>query len=875
MTSGFGDGSFDDFVARFFGGQGDPRRPVYRVDLSRLLTAPARAMIAAAAQLVAERGGHDLGAEHLLWAATRMPALAELLGAAGADPDRIAASVDGAMPDGPPADQPPELTPAAKRALLEAHQIARALGAGYIGPEHVLLALSANGESPAGRLLHANRITPEALQRAAAGEGPRPVGPPRATTSSTVAGPTATPTLDAYSTDLTGSAREGRLDPVIGRAEEIEQTIEVLSRRTKNNPVLIGEAGVGKTAIVEGIAQRIVDGDVPDTLAGRRVVALELSGMVAGTRYRGDFEERITQVIDEVRQHADQLIVFIDELHTVVGAGGGGAEGGGMDAGNMLKPALARGELHVIGATTLDEYRRHLERDPALERRFQPILVPEPSVADTVQILHGLRDRYEAHHQVRYTDAAMRAAAELSDRYVSDRFLPDKAVDLLDQAGARVRLRTKTPTTDVRELEQRIERLGRDKDQAVAAEDYERAMSLRDEVEQATKQIREARGQVNGSVPKVDRAEIAEVVARATGIPVAQLTEAERDRLVRLEDELHTRVVGQDEAVRVVAESIRRSRAGVAEPNRPVGSFLFLGPTGVGKTELAKALAESLFGDADRLVRLDMSEYGERHTVSRLIGAPPGYVGYGESGQLTERIRRRPYSVVLLDEMEKAHPEVFNTLLQVLDDGRLTDGQGRTVDFRNTVVIMTSNVGSEAIAGTTSLGFGVGATGGDDESVRAKVMGRLRETFRPEFLNRVDEIVVFHRLEGEQLRVITDLLLAETTRRLDELGVRVHTEPAAVDWLAQRGHQPEFGARPLRRAIQREIGNPLAQMLLNGEVDSGDTVRITLRDDRLVFDRTHGGGPEPAGSRPGPPPAGGRQSPTGRDWTDSSAGTDA
>ncbi|HZZ45374.1 MAG TPA: ATP-dependent Clp protease ATP-binding subunit [Pseudonocardia sp.] len=841
----------DEFLARFFGGgfSGQSRRPVQRVDLSRFFSAPTREMISEAAEHVMERGGTDLGAEHLLWAATRVPELAAVLRASGADPEELAQEAEqagnyGELSGG--AGRPTALTPAAKRALLEAHQIANALGHGYIGPDHVLVALTLNGDSPAGQLLRAARVTPESLGGAGreAGPGARdygladgPAGPRTAPGGGS--GRSETPTLDSYSQDLTQAARTGRLDPVIGRSEEIEQTVEVLSRRTKNNPVLIGEAGVGKTAVVEGIAQRIVDGDVPDTLARRRVVALGLTGMIAGTRYRGDFEERINAVLDEVRAHSDQLIVFIDELHTVVGAGTGG-DGGGMDASNILKPALARGELHVVGATTLDEYRRHIERDAALARRFQPVTVPEPSVPDTIRILGGLRDRYEAHHQVRYTDDAVRASAELSDRYISDRFLPDKAVDLLDQAGARVRLRTRTPTTDVRELEEQLERLGRDKDQAVAAEDYERASALCDEIEGTRSRIGEARGLgARSGVPVVDAEEIAEVVARATGIPVAQLTEKERDRLVRLEDELHARVVGQHDAVRVVAEAVRRSRAGIAEPDRPIGSFLFLGPTGVGKTELAKALAESLFGDADRMVRLDMSEYGERHTVSRLVGAPPGYVGYGESGQLTEQVRRRPYSVILLDEMEKAHPEVSNALLQVLDDGRLTDGQGRTVDFRNTVVIMTSNVGSEAIATTAQLGFDV--DGAADESVRARVMTRLREMFRPEFLNRIDEIVVFHRLENEELRVITEMLLGETLRRLDEQGISVHTDTEAVDWLARRGYQPEFGARPLRRAIQREVGNPLSTQLLEGSLHRGDEVEISLSghdgDQRLTFTR--------------------------------------
>jgi ATP-dependent Clp protease ATP-binding subunit ClpC len=830
MTAGFGSdpGSFDDFIAHFFGGDpGDPRRLTYQVDISRLMSAPTKAMVAAAAEFVATRGGTELGAEHLLWAATRITLLAELLRAAGADPDELARQIREVTPGGPVAESMPSLTSAARRALLDAHHIAQALGSEFIGPDHVLLALSANDESTAGTLLRTSGVTPDGLQRAAAELETGAVPTRAAGTPGQVA------TLDSFSIDLTAAARAGRLDPVIGRDSEIEQTIEVLSRRTKNNPVLIGEAGVGKTAIVEGIAQRIVDGDVPTTLAGRRVVQLRLSNMVAGTRYRGDFEERITQVIDEIRANADELIVFIDELHTVVGAGTG-SDGGGMDASNMLKPALARGELHVIGATTLDEYRRRIERDAALERRFQPILVPEPSVADAVDILTGLRERYEAHHQVRYTDDAVRAAATLADRYLTDRFLPDKAVDLLDQAGARVRLRVREPAADARELERRVEELERDKGRAVATEDYERATSVRDQLGELRREADSAR-QGGGDVPEVGEVEIAEIVARSTGIPAAQLTEAERDRLVRLEDDLHTRVVGQDEAVRVVAEAIRRSRAGVAEPDRPVGSFLFLGPTGVGKTELAKALAVSLFGDEARLVRIDMSEYGERHTVNRLVGAPPGYLGYDDAGQLTEQIRRRPYSVVLLDEMEKAHPEVFHTLLQVLDDGRLTDGHGRTVNFRNSIVIMTSNVGSEAAASPTTLGFGTTGERGDDETVRAKVMGQLKETFRPEFLNRVDEIVVFHRLGDDDLRQITELLLAELRNRVDELGVRVHTEPAALRWLARRGHQPEFGARPLRRAIQHEVGNRLSDMLLDGKLSRGDEVRIAVADDELTF----------------------------------------
>ncbi len=811
----------DDLLARYLGA-GGPRGPARRIDLMRLMSAGARELVAAAAQLAMERGDTDLDALHMLLAATRLEPTRQWLERAGVAPDSIAQALDQGLRRSEPTGRAPSLTPAAKRALLDGHQMSRSFGSSYIGPDHVLLAIAANQESAAGRLL--------AHARPVAGMGrPETGGPARPAPEQ----PSSTPTLDQYGQDLTAAARGGKLDPVVGRADEIEQTIEVLSRRTKNNPVLIGEAGVGKTAVVEGIAQRIVDGDVPDTLAGRRVVELQLSGVVAGTRHRGDFEERLRAVIDEIRAHGDELIIFIDELHTMVGAGGSGGEGGSMDAGNMLKPALARGELHVVGATTLDEYRRHIETDAALARRFQPVLVPEPSCEDAVEILCGLRDRYEAHHQVRYTEDALRAAVELSDRYVTERFLPDKAIDLMDQAGARVRLRTHTPSTDRRGLEQRLEQLARDKAHAVADEQYERATELRDEIATVRTRLTAAPETSGSGVPEVGVDDIAEVVSRSTGIPVAQLTEAERDRLLRLEEALHGRVVGQDDAVHAVAEAIRRSRAGLGDEDRPVGSFLFLGPTGVGKTELARALAVALFGDEDRMVRLDMSEYGERHTVARMVGAPPGYVGYGESGQLTEAVRRRPYSVLLLDEIEKAHPDVFNVLLQVLDDGRLTDGQARTVDFRNTVIVMTSNVGSELITNRgTTLGFGTNRDG-DEGALQEKIMPRLREVFRPEFLNRIDETIVFRRLEPAQLEAITELLLADTRRRLAAQDVTVEFTGDAVRRLAEIGFQPEFGARPLRRTIQREVDNRLSSLLLAGKLTAGTHVRVEVRDGEL------------------------------------------
>ncbi|RSN90755.1 AAA family ATPase [Streptomyces sp. WAC 05379] len=839
MSSGFSGPEdydpFGEFLARFFGG---PRPGPRQIDIGRLLSQPARELVRGAAQYAAEHGSRDLDTQHLLRAALSAEPTRSLLSRAGADPDSLATEIDerSGPTQHPPGEGPPptslSLTPAAKRALLDAHDLARARGAGYIGPEHVLSALAANPDSAAGHILNAARFAPSGM-------------PPEAP-DSTQSRPgvdqrprvdTGTPTLDKYGRDLTEVARQGRIDPVIGRDEEIEQTVEVLSRRGKNNPVLIGDAGVGKTAIVEGLAQRIADGDVPDVLSGRRVVALDLTGVVAGTRFRGDFEERLTNIVDEIRANSDRLVVFIDELHTVVGAGGGG-EGGSMDAGNILKPALARGELHVVGATTLEEYRR-IEKDAALSRRFQPILVPEPTTTDAIEILRGLRDRYEAHHQVRYSDEALVAAVELSDRYLTDRRLPDKAIDLIDQAGARVRLRARTKGTDVRAMEREVEQLTRDKDQAVADESYEQATQLRDRIVELKKRIADASGdeEVDEGIDLEVTAEaIAEVVSRQTGIPVSSLTEEEKDRLLGLEDHLHERVVGQDEAVRVVSDAVLRSRAGLASPDRPIGSFLFLGPTGVGKTELARALAESLFGSEERMVRLDMSEYQERHTVSRLIGAPPGYVGHEEAGQLTEVVRRHPYSLLLLDEIEKAHPDVFNILLQVLDDGRLTDSQGRTVDFTNAVIVMTSNLGSEAIGrGGAGIGFGSGDTEADEEARNERILRPLRQQFRPEFLNRIDEIVVFRRLTPEQLERITNLLLDRTRRLLHAQGVEVEFTGAAVDWLSERGYQPEYGARPLRRTIQKEVDNQLSRLLLDGRIGEGGRVTVDVADGQLAF----------------------------------------
>ncbi|REE04227.1 ATP-dependent Clp protease ATP-binding subunit [Citricoccus muralis] len=835
--------SFDDFVTRYLQGQrsGRPGRPV---DLTRLLSKRTHDALAAAAAFAAERGQTDVDALHLLRTMLGEDPAAGAVRQSGAEPQALIAAVDDRLPaPSEPKDtaSAASLNPSAQKVLLDGYQVARGFGSTYIDPEHVFFAFVLNHDSPAGQLLTQAGVTPQSLQSAAQQQmnqqhqqgqaGQQPSGQDSEGS-----------VLEKFGRDLTAEAKAGRLDPVIGRADEVEQTIEVLARRTKNNPVLIGEAGVGKTAIVEGLAQAIADGEVPAQLQDRRVIALDLAGMVAGTRYRGDFEERLTGAMDELAEDSS-TIVFIDELHTIVGAGGSG-ESGGMDAGNILKPRLARGDLHMVGATTLKEYRT-IEKDAALERRFQPITVGEPSVEDAVQILTGLADRYAEHHQVTYTDEALRAAVALSDRYITDRFLPDKAIDLIDQAGARLSLKRGPkhdagPAVDTDALRFQLAELEAEKNSAVNAEDYERATELRDEVARISEQLAEAtamqeQGAASRAEAVVDADAIAEMVSRATGIPAARMTEAEKSRLARLEDELHARVVGQDDAVAAIAKSIRRSRTGMADPSRPVGSFLFLGPTGVGKTELAKALAGSLFDDEDAMVRFDMSEFGERHTVSRLVGAPPGYVGYDEAGQLTERVRRRPYSVILLDEIEKAHPDVFNLLLQVLDDGRLTDGQGRTVDFRNTVLIMTSNLGSEFMSsGGSPLGFVSADAEAAQRDLRQKVMGRVKEFMRPEFLNRIDDTVLFSPLSAAELRQIVGLQLGDSEQRLAAQGIILEVDDAARDWIAEAGYEPAYGARPLRRVIQRELDDRVADLLVSEAVAEGDAVRVTVADGQLV-----------------------------------------
>ncbi|MEU6089603.1 ATP-dependent Clp protease ATP-binding subunit [Streptomyces sp. NPDC047085] len=805
---------FSELFNRFFGMSPATSPPaVQRVPIGRLLTESSQELLNLAAQKAVDDGTTDLDTEHLLWAATQVDPSRRLLAQVGVNPDNLATELAAVLPR--EARQPsaePGLTPAAKRTLASAFAHSQAAGVSYIGPEHILTALLDDVASGAGRLLTAEGIDGKKLagltEQAARTEAPAAERKKPATT------------LDEYGRDLTEEAKAGRLDPVVGRAEEIEQTVEILSRRSKNNPVLIGEPGVGKTAIVEGLAQRIVAGEVPDTLKDKRVVALDMSGLVAGAQYRGQFEERLKKVIEDVQAASGQIILFIDELHTVVGAGATGE--GSMDAGNILKPALARGELHVVGATTIDEYRKYVEKDAALERRFQPVLVPEPTVEETVLILEGLRDAYEAHHQVRFDDGALEAAAELSDRYITDRFLPDKAIDLMDQAGARVRLRSAGRSTEIVSREDRIAKLRRELDQAVAAEDFEKASTLKREIAEAEGELAGIEERREGVVT-VSAADIADIVSRRTGIPVSQLTASEKERLLRLEEEMHARIVGQDEAVTAVAQAVRRNRAGMGDPNRPVGSFLFLGPTGVGKTELAKTLAALLFGEEDRMIRFDMSEFQEKHTVARLVGAPPGYVGYEEAGQLTEKVRRQPYSVVLFDEVEKAHPDVFNTLLQILDDGRLTDAQGRTVDFRHCVIIMTSNIGAHLILDHK----------GDVSELKDQLMDDLRGRFLPEFLNRIDDIIIFHGLSEDDLSKIVDHLLDQSKRRVHAQGMRLEVTEAAKKLLIAHGHQPEFGARPLRRTIQAELDNRIAELLLSGEADPGDTIVADIEHDSL------------------------------------------
>ncbi len=790
-----------------------------------------------AAEIIQRYGHNQIDTEHILLALIEQPGgvIPQILTHLNVNAQALADRLDATLRATPKANifggggaGQIFITPRVKRIIDLANEEANRLRDEYISTEHIFLAILTERNTPAARVLESAGITRERVYEAIQQiRGGQRVTDPQAETRYR--------TLEKYSRDLTQLAREGKLDPVIGRDNEILRLIQILSRRTKNNPVLIGEAGVGKTAIVEGLAQKIANNDVPEILSGKKVVALDLGAMIAGSRFRGEFEERLKAVMEEVQRSQGDIIMMIDELHTVVGAG---AAQGAMDASNMLKPALARGELQCIGATTLDEFHKHIEKDAALERRFAPIYVDEPKPEDAVKMLKGLRDRYEAHHKVRYSDAALEAAVHLADRYVTDRHLPDKAIDLMDEAAAKLRVALYSMPPELKDMKNEIDKLAAEEEQAGLSREYERAAQkkserLRLEAEYHAKRDKwEAENQID---EVVDVDDIAAVVHQWTGIPVNQMMETESEKLLRMEERLHERIIGQEEAIHAISDAIRRARSGLKDPSRPIGSFIFIGPSGVGKTELAKALAWFMFDDEDALVRIDMSEYREQHTVSRLFGAPPGYVGYEEGGQLTEAVRRRPYRVLLFDEIEKAHPEVWNALLQILDDGRMTDGQGNVVDFRNTVLIMTSNLGTEYVRKGGTLGF-VQKTGDDSErESHEKIEKALKGAFRPEFLNRIDEIIMFSPLSLAQMEQIVDLQMKEVQARLNEYGVNVELTPAARAWLAKQGYDPAFGARPLRRAIQKFIESPLSVELLAKKYEKGSNVTVDVENDKVVF----------------------------------------
>ena len=752
----------------------------------------------------------------------------------GLSPEKIRLEVEKLVQSGPSTMVSGDIpfTPKAKKVIELAMEEARSLGHNYIGTEHLLLGLIREGEGVASQVLvnlglDLNRVRNEVITLlGSSGPAPTQAGSSK----------TKTPALDAFGRDLTKLAQDGKLDPVIGRKDEIERVIQILARRTKNNPVLLGEAGVGKTAIVEGLAQNIIKGDVPEILRDRRVIILDLALMVAGTKYRGQFEERIKAVMDEIRR-SEHIILFIDELHTLVGAGS--AEGA-IDASNILKPALSRGEIQCIGATTLDEYRKYIEKDAALERRFQTIIVEPPSVNETVEILKGLRDKYEAHHRVKYLDEALEAASKFADRYISGRFLPDKAIDLIDEAGSRARLSVLTVPPEIKDLEEKIEQIRKEKEASIKGQDFERAASLRDQEREAKERLEKVKQEwkktKGDAMPNITAEDIAVIVSKWTGVPVSRLEQRESERLLNMEGELHKRIIGQEEAITAIARAIRRSRAGIKDPRRPIGSFVFLGPTGVGKTLLARALAEFLFGDEDALAQYDMSEYMEKFNVSRLVGAPPGYVGYEEGGQLTERIRRRPYSVVLLDEIEKAHPDVFNLLLQVLEDGRLTDSFGRKVDFRNTVLIMTSNLGAELLKKQGSLGFAPAKSEVTFEKMKEQLLDEVKRAFKPEFLNRIDEVIVFQPLTRDDLMKIVELEINYVKERLREQQIIVELDASAKEFIVEKGFDQVFGARPLKRVIQRYLEDPLAEEVIARRFKPGAPIRVFRKDDRLEFE---------------------------------------
>ena len=795
-------------------------------------TERAQKVLALSQEEAARLGHNNIGTEHILLGLIREGEgiAAKALESLGLEISKIQEEVEKLIGKGnQPVQAMHHYTPRAKKVVELSQDEARKLGHSYVGTEHILLGLIREGEGVAARVLNnlgvsLNKARQQVLQLLGSNESQAGRQGRAQSTSAN------TPTLDSLARDLTESAKEGKVDPVIGRSKEIERVIQVLSRRTKNNPVLIGEPGVGKTAVAEGLAQQIVHNEVPETLRDKRVMTLDMGTVVAGTKYRGEFEDRLKKVMEEIRQ-AGNVILFIDELHTLIGAGG--AEGA-IDASNILKPSLARGELQCIGATTLDEYRKYIEKDAALERRFQPIQVDEPTVEESIQILKGLRDRYEAHHRVTITDEAIEASAKLSERYITDRFLPDKAIDLIDEAGSKVRLRSYTIPPSLKELEQKLEEVRKEKDAAVQSQEFEKAASLRDseqrlreELETTKNKWKEKQGRQDSKVTVED---IAGVVSAWTGVPVAKMTKSESDRLLNLEKELHHRIIGQEEAVKAISAAIRRARAGLKDPKRPIGSFIFLGPTGVGKTELARALAETMFEDEDAMIRIDMSEYMEKHATSRLVGSPPGYVGYEEGGQLTEKVRRKPYSVVLLDEIEKAHPEVFNILLQVLEDGRLTDSKGRLVDFRNTVLIMTSNVGASELRRNKYVGFTLEDENQQYKDMKSKVMDELKKSFRPEFLNRIDETIVFHSLEKKHMKKIVTLMVKDLHDRLKEQEVDFSLTDKALEKIAEEGFEPEYGARPLRRSIQKHVEDLLSEQLLQGNVKKGEKVKIGLNN---------------------------------------------
>ncbi|HEY4002180.1 MAG TPA: ATP-dependent Clp protease ATP-binding subunit [Candidatus Xenobia bacterium] len=803
-------------------------------------TERARRSIVLAQEEAQRLGNNYIGTEHLLLGiiSEGESVAAKVLENLGVSLHKVRTEVESIVGKGGQATQQEMVfTPRAKRVIELAFEEARALAHNYIGTEHLLLGLVREGEGVAARVLSNLGVDPSKIR----GEITKLLGVE--TSVAPTKERTKTPTLDSYGRDLTLLAKESKLDPVIGRNNEIERVIQVLSRRTKNNPALIGEPGVGKTAIVEGLAQRIIRKEIPDLLKDKRVIQLDLAGLVAGTKYRGEFEERLKRVMEEIRAASGEIVLFVDELHTIVGAG---AAEGAIDASNILKPSLARGELQCIGATTLDEYRKYIEKDAALERRFQPIMVGEPSVDETIEILKGLRDRYEAHHKVRITDEALESAARLADRYISDRFLPDKAIDVMDEAASRVRLQATLPPPELRDVETELRKVRGEKEAVIKAQEYEKAAQYREKEEKLRrkkedleKEWKEKKSNKGDRVNTVTEEEIAHIVSTWTKIPVQKLAEAEQVKLLNMEDSLHKRIIGQEDAIKTISRAIRRARAGLKDPKRPIGSFVFLGPTGVGKTELARALAEFLFDDEESMVRIDMSEYMEKFAVSRLVGAPPGYVGFEEGGQLTEAVRRKPYSVVLLDEIEKAHPDVFNILLQVLEDGRLTDSQGRIVDFKNSVIIMTSNIGATGIGEKDTLGLRERRDEGSrevrHERMRKKIIEDVKKVFKPEFVNRLDETIVFHTLDHDEITQIVDLMLAKVNKEVEAQGRSMETTAAAKEVLAKEGFDPVYGARPLRRAIQRMVEDPLAEEFIRGNFAEGDKVVIDAADGKVVF----------------------------------------